>query len=85
MGGRQRILDGRYLILPPYKFQKLVLKIGVVNVGRGGELWLALPPRPRRRLSAPQAPGLSNTRYKHKKKRRKIIVESLWVVRHSDF
>jgi hypothetical protein len=47
MGGRQRILDGRYLILPPYKSQKLVLEIEAVNVGRGGELSVARPPRPR--------------------------------------
>ena len=37
--------------------------------GPGGELWLALPPRPRLQLLAPQAPGLSNTRYKHKKEK----------------
>jgi hypothetical protein len=47
MGGRQRILDGRYLILPPYKSQKLVLEIEAVNVGRGGELSVVRPPRPR--------------------------------------
>ncbi len=47
MGGRQRIFDGRYLILPSYKSQKLVLEIGVVSVGRGGQLSVARPPRPR--------------------------------------
>ena len=34
----------------------------------GGGGWaMASPPRPRLQLLAPQAPGLSNTRYKHKK------------------
>jgi hypothetical protein len=44
MGGRQRILDGRYLILPPYKSQKLVLEIEAVNVGRGGGAKRGPPP-----------------------------------------
>jgi len=37
--------------------------------GPGGELWLALPPRPRpQNFKRRRQPGLSNTRYKHKKK-----------------
>jgi len=46
MGGRQRILDGRYLILPSYKSQKLVFEIEAVNVGWGGAK-RGPPPRPR--------------------------------------
>ena len=38
----------------------------------GGQPTLARPPRPRHsEFKAPQAPGLSNTRYKHKKKVKK--------------
>jgi len=39
-------------------------------VGRGGWLGYGLPPRSRSlEFKAPQAPGLSNTRYKHKKEK----------------
>jgi len=39
----------------------------------GGAAIYGLPLRPRsRRFRAPQAPGLSNTRYKHKKEKRNI-------------
>jgi hypothetical protein len=47
MGGRQRIFDGRYLILPHTNLKKLVFEIEAVTVGRGGELSVARPPRPR--------------------------------------
>jgi hypothetical protein len=47
MGGRQRILNGRYLILPHINLKKLVFEIGFVNVGRGGQLSVVRPPRPR--------------------------------------
>jgi hypothetical protein len=43
---------------------------------------MAGPPSPAApsEFQAPQAPGLSNTRYKHKKEKKKIVVESLWAV-----
>jgi hypothetical protein len=41
--------------------------------GPGGQPILARPPRPRHsEFKAPQEPGLSNTRYKHKKKSKEI-------------
>jgi hypothetical protein len=47
MGGMQRTFDGKHLILLHANQKKLLFEIGVVSVGRGGQLSVARPPRPR--------------------------------------